>query len=444
MFLNPQDISDFLEHPRRFFAAMTDLVPKPGEFAIYQAHILAYSDARPRSCTIQEPSWNMNSGKASSCGLRVYESMPDKCWKTTRRIVISSPPDSPEPACASHWLPLDHVRISVETVKVTISWSDCGQLESIGDQNYGAHHSFIYKAHEPNRKIELRFASKAEARQFKVTILSPTEMPPQVSSKLEICSAFQSARIHRLFDADEPDCHGYHAITSTRKSPQGPHMTEIFYAYRDIDWILVSKNGMPSVVQLPQLCVPHYISTIPKLHYFPRQSDVQPEFSKVVEARGTAHLDLGSDHDLCRFMHALTGWHLKFFRKIERLTLTDTRPLVGSSKTTFKGVSVQLWEKSSSEGPSRIHFAVRLDGEVSNRWITASIVENNYVCKYTTLEIQRIAIQRGVGIDTKEMTARRRVKEDQSSIKPKWKIGMTFKTNSGKCNRFYMGNGLRR
>jgi len=42
-------------------------------------------------------------GKTTSCcELRVYESMSGECWKTTRRLVLSSTPDASEPWCISH------------------------------------------------------------------------------------------------------------------------------------------------------------------------------------------------------------------------------------------------------------------------------------------------------------------------------------------------------
>ena len=38
----------------------------------------------------------------SSCELRMYELMSDECWKTTRRLVLSSSPNIPEPWCISY------------------------------------------------------------------------------------------------------------------------------------------------------------------------------------------------------------------------------------------------------------------------------------------------------------------------------------------------------
>ena len=432
MFLSMQDIKEFLVQPSRFFGAMEGRSPQPGELAIYQAPISTYTDISAQSYTSTRSSVKLVSGKDSSCGLRVYETVPDKCWKTTRRLVISSSPDGTEPLCVSHWLPLSHVRILVDCAKVTVAWSDCGQLETISDQNYGVQHSFVYKPDLPNRKIQLEFPNLTDAQCFKEHLLLPTEMPPQIITKLEVHSSFQSTRIYRVFDTDEPDNHGYHTIAMTKKSPQGPHMTEVFFAYRDLDWVIGTKNGVPSLLDLSGLVVPAYKSTISKLQYKPQPSDASPEFSDVTEKPSQAHLELGCDHDLFLFMHGLTGWRLKYFRAVEHLVLIDAKTLLGSSKHTFNDVDIQLWEKASMEGRSRTHLAVRLDGQIKDRWITTPLSDDRYSVKYNTLEIQRLAISRGVGIDTKEMSANKCGTEGRSSVKKKWRIAMSFRDGSGK------------
>ena len=40
--------------------------------------------------------------KTASCELRLYEAMSDECWKTTRRVVLSSTADISEPWCISY------------------------------------------------------------------------------------------------------------------------------------------------------------------------------------------------------------------------------------------------------------------------------------------------------------------------------------------------------
>lgn len=119
-FLSPEDSAEFFTQPLAFFAASEDIKPRPGELANYQKSLSAYSDSNSRPILGDQRARTMVSSETSSCGLRVYESMPDKCWKTTRRLVVNTPPDSTRPECVAHWLPTDQIKLVVGGAKVTI------------------------------------------------------------------------------------------------------------------------------------------------------------------------------------------------------------------------------------------------------------------------------------------------------------------------------------
>lgn len=227
-FLSPEDAAEFFTQPLIFFAASEDIKPRPGELAIYQKSLSAYSDSSSRPILGDQRARTMVPSETSSCELRVYESMPDKCWKTTRRLVVNTPPDSTRPECVAHWLPADQIQMVVGGAKVTVKWTDDGKMIRKNLGNCAYHFSYIYDADEPNRKIDLDFGSASDAQVFERCLLLPTEMPPQVTTKVEIPSAFQDIRICRLFDVDEPD-QQYHSIALTKKNPKGPHTTEIYY-----------------------------------------------------------------------------------------------------------------------------------------------------------------------------------------------------------------------
>ena len=429
-FVNLENAIGFFAQPLVFFAALEAVKPRPGELAIYQASFCTYSDCSPRANLGDGRALTMVSSQTSSCGLRIYESMPDKCWKTTRRLVVNTPPDSTKPECLSHWLPLDRIKVVVGGTKVTIKWSDCGQLIKKELGNLLFHYSYIYKADEPNRKIDLEFGSTSEAQSFESCLLLPTEMPPQVATKTELPSAFQDIRIYRLFDVDEPD-QQYHSIALSKKNPKGPHTTEIYYAYRDLDWIISTKNGTPCIIDFPALQISHYVSTIPRLQYKPNASDPTPEFSDVVAEFKAARFELGCDHDLKRFLHGLTGWTIRFYRPLSKLLLVETGHLLKNPKEQYKGVSVQLWEKAAEEGQPRIQLAVRLGEEASNRWITASLFEARCRSEHSTVsynvEFQALALKRGVEVDTKHMTAATRGgAREEATNKKRWKTTLVF------------------
>ena len=425
MFLSPKDMSDFFILPKQFFAAMKDRDPRSGELAIYQASISAYFDYSQPLISSQQLSPSIAAGKFSSCGLKLYESLPDKCWKATRRLVISSPPHGNDPRCASHWLPPSDVRIFVEGAKATVIWSGCDHLEKTRGQNYDYHYSYIYKLGQPNRRITLEFRNEQEARDFRGCLLALTEMPPHVETKVEIPSAFHNTRIYRLFDVDEPD-RQYHAISSTKNTPKGPHMTELYYTYRDLDWAFEVKNGGLNTIKFPRLRAAHYLSTVPRLKYEPLPTDFDPQFREVTEAMKTAKLELDCDHDVKNVMFGLTGWTLKFFRTLSKIALIDSNPLLYKSKTIYKEVYVQIWEKAAEEGRSRIQFAVRLESEARDRWITASFPGSKYSSEARTAEVSGLSVQRGNEVDIKHMSAVTRGMEERAKDKDNWRIVLTF------------------
>lgn len=434
-FLSRHNADGFFTQPLTFFATSEEIKPHSGELAIYQTSLSTYRDSSPRAVQGNGRARTIVSSETSSCGLRVYESMPDECWKTTRRLVVNTPPDSTKPECVSHWLPVDQIKMVVERTKVTVRWSDCGQLKRKELGNCAFQYSYIYKADEPNRKIDLEFGSALEACRFEECLLLPTEIPPQATTKIEIPSDFQDIRIYRLFDVDEPD-RQYHSIALSKKNPKGPHMTEIYYVYRDLDWVVRTKNGMASIIDFPSLRTSHYVSTMTGLQYKPNATDPTPEFSDVVEAFKPARFNFGCDHDLKRFMHGLTGWTLKFFRPLSKVHLVGTGHLIKNPKEQYKGVCVQLWEKAAEEGQPRIQLAVRHGEETKDRWITASLFEAHCRSEHSMMsynvEFQALLLERGVEIDTKHMTATTRGLKEQAVSKRKWKTTLTFEQTERK------------
>lgn len=425
MFLSPNDMSDFFILPKQFLAAMKDRDPRSGELAIYQASISAYFDCSQPLASGQQLSSSIAADKFASCGLKLYESLPDKCWKATRRLVISSPPHGKDPRCVSHWLPPSNIRISVEGAKATVIWSGCDHLVKTRGQNYDYHYSYIYKPEQPNRRITLEFRDEQEARHFRGCLLTLTEMPPHVETKVEIPSAFHNTRIYRLFDVEEPD-RQYHAISSTRSTPKGPHMTELYYAYRDLDWDFEVKNGCLNTIKFSGLRAANYLSTVPRLKYEPLPTDCDPHFKEVTEFMRTAKLELDCDHDVKNVMLGLTGWTLKFFRTLPKIALIDSSPLLRKSKTTYKEVYVQIWEKAAEEGRSRIQFAVRLESEARDHWITASFPGSKYGSEARTAEVSGLSVRRGDEVDIKHMSAVRRGIEERAKGKDNWRIILTF------------------
>lgn len=218
-FLNIEDSRAFCAQPRRYFQAMAGRDPIRGELAIFNTVLESFEDRDgPQIPT-------------SSCGLRIYESMPHQRCKTTRRLVVSSPAGdaSITPWCASHWIPLSKIRLQIDDSLVTMSWSDLKQCEKIGRGNFDYHFAYVYKPEEPNRKLFMRFSSGYEAERFEECIFFLTEAQDHVErrSTMEIPATGQELRVYDL--QDEIDRSRYHVIALAIRSSL-MHMCELYYS----------------------------------------------------------------------------------------------------------------------------------------------------------------------------------------------------------------------
>ncbi|KAL8805454.1 MAG: hypothetical protein Q9200_005419 [Gallowayella weberi] len=437
-FLTAGDLRAFRTGPESFFHAVRGREPRPGELTIFQTVLKSYrstdSSSSPKSF--------------GSCELRLYEQLDEVCWKSIRRLVISSTADSKTLGSVSHWLPLSNVRLQVEDCTVTLSWSDCGHLEKKSGGNYNPYYSFIYRSDTPNQKVILVFNLSDDAQKFEDCLLYLTETPPQVreTTKIDSASAFQETRIYSLFDQDDPD-RGYHGIVYAKKSPKTYHYSQIFYIYRDLDFSFQNQN--PAEILLHDVRVPHYISTRHKMLSKPKDGDAAPDFREVTWALQPLPLTFSTEYDAVNFMTGLTGWRLKFYRQSAKLVLTDTSHF-RKPKKTHKGAEIQLWEKAAEAG-LLTQLIVRLtDGE--KPWLSARLEASGGGLGLPTggvVELKGLAFQQGKDLDTKHMEAN---SGEEATAKPCWKFSVTFKegaesnefmTQSGLLSSFTQGLGLR-
>ncbi|KAL9591960.1 MAG: hypothetical protein Q9179_007195 [Wetmoreana sp. 5 TL-2023] len=348
-FLTVNDLDEFRKGPKRFFNAVRGRDPQPGELTVFQTVLKSYRD------TNASPPMDTSESDATPrsleyCELRMYEQMDDTCWKTIRRLVVSSAADSKKLGCVSHWLPTSNVRVQVEDCTVNLSWSDCGHLEKKSGGNYNPYYSYVYRSDEPNQKVILLFRCSEDAQRFEDCVLFPTETPPQVlqASKVDNPSAFQESRIYSLFDQDDPN-RAYHGIVYAKKSPKTYHHSQICYVYRDLDFRF--RNQTVTEIELQHVRVPHYISTRHKMLSKPKESEVVPHFRMVTLAHQAFNMAFACDEDAIHFLSGLTGWRLKFYRQCAKLILTDTSQF-RKPKKTHKDTEIQLWEKAAPEDTS--------------------------------------------------------------------------------------------
>ncbi|KAL8699392.1 MAG: hypothetical protein Q9224_001432 [Gallowayella concinna] len=416
-FLTAGDFKAFREGPENFFNAVRGREPRPGELTIFQTVLKSYRNTNTSS----------SPKSFGSCELRLYEQLDGVCWKSIRRLVISSTADNKTLGSISHWLPLSNVRLQVEDCTVTLSWSDCGHLEKKSGGNYNPYYSFIYRSDTPNQKVVLLFGRSDDAQKFEDCLLYLTETPPQVrmTAKIDSATAFQETRIYSLFDQDDPD-RGYHGIVYAKKSPKTYHFSQIFYIYRDLDFSFYNQNL--AEVLLHDVRVPHYISTRHKMLSKPKDGDRAPDFREVTWAFQPLPLTFSTSDDAVSFMSGLTGWRLKFYRQSAKLVLTDTSQF-RKPKKTYKGAEIQLWEKAAEAG-LLTQLIVRLtDGD--KPWLSARLEATAGGVGLQiggVAELKGLVVQQGKDLDTKHMEANT---EEAATVKACWKFTVTFKEGAG-------------
>ncbi|KAL9039237.1 MAG: hypothetical protein Q9180_002650 [Flavoplaca navasiana] len=426
-FLAASDANEFRKGPKRFFDAVKGRDPRPGELTVFSTVLKSYRNVNVTTSSASPSLGDHAHSSFDSCELRLYEQMDETCWKSFRRLVVSSSADSKKLGSVSHWLPMSNVRVQVEDTTVTISWSDCAHLEKKSGGNYNPYYSFVYRPDTPNQKVILLFNDSEAAQRFEDCVLYLTETPPQVRlvNKLDSTSAFQETRIYSLYDQDDPD-RGYHGIVYAKKSPKTYHFSQICYIYRDLDFSFLNQNA--SEIELQNVRAPQYISTRHKMLSRPKDSDAPPEFREVTSVFWPVQLTFSTDDDAVQFLSGLTGWRLKFYKQCAKLVATDTSHF-HKPKKTYKNAEISLWEKSASEVGSLTQLLVRLP-EMDRPWITAMLESSGGGLGLPSggvAELKNLVIQQGKDLDTKHMKANC----EETNSKHCWKFTITFKIASG-------------
>lgn len=142
-FLHPQDRVEFYGHLRRLYEGLRVRNPRLGEVLICRQP-LAFYETQHSDLPSSEPGETSLPEMHTLCEVSLYEHTPSQSWQTVRRLVICSSPSSNPVFCTTYWLPLSRVRVQRQDDQVVLSWSDCGQIHSRPDGEYGYCWSYIY------------------------------------------------------------------------------------------------------------------------------------------------------------------------------------------------------------------------------------------------------------------------------------------------------------
>lgn len=268
-------------------------------------------------------------------------------------------------------------------------------------------------------------------------------------------------------------------------------------AYRDLDFTF--QNHVPSLIEFPAISSPSYISTMPRIASKPDESTRSPQFQDVVRDFREAQFSFSCDHGkqlrplthllaICRqhFLRCIptryrkihgslnwleshilpVGWrspgqryvldahHKLSRREVDKLIAVESKHIL-TSKKSYPAAGVQLWEKTSGEGPPKIQLAVRFANVSKYHWLTASrkteylfVTSRDWPADYENVAVSESAIaasaepgnntvlrnlkvQRGSDIENRGMTASCRSTAEQKDPTKPWTVTISFNAKDG-------------
>ena len=419
-FLNLSELNDFLQYPKNFFKVTSEREARPEEFLVFREGLYAFDQRSNALGPRSSISGGIVNQARSSCEVSLYELVPSECWKTQRRIVISSALDATDPWCYSYWLPISQVRATGQGRDVELHWSDCNQLEKKSNGNYGHNHSLVYRPDSPNVNINMQFQDAEAAGEFKAAILRPWVVPFETDN-LKCKASFGSAggaddspssapvgqelSVWQLMDADGAMRQIYLSIVYVERNAQSGFLTNVYFVHRDVDFAMeqVGKNS----VSFELLRVPRPVSNVRNLKYPPKEKgaceDVEWGFAN-------ADFHFENDGDIPRFMKSLIGWELVFCC---RASSVQSGILMKPGTWRQRDIIVTVWSALEEAGVNRgLRVATRWMGDVQTskdyKWSVA-VVSSTTNCTIgpgaSKVILKDIELARGVQLDVKKLVA---------------------------------------
>ena len=431
-FLSLADQNEFLDYSRKYFEDIERRRPLPGEFFAFRDGLRSCKLRNPSTTsghTFQEPLLEAS----APCEITLYGLIPDKVWKTTRRLVISSSPATRNRWCFSRWLPLHKVQVQENGRQVSLIWSDCDHLERTTDGRYISHWSYVWKPDQPNRILELEFDGLEAAGYFVNCILRPYETPyatPYVKLAAQYASpsAAQEVQIYDLCDINETGGKGYNAVVFVRREPSVNYSCDVYFVHRDFDFDF--KDTTKYLIEFPNLPTPQYTSDKTDFIYEPKQEDGDnPNLADVELLLSSSSFAFDSHEDRVKVIEHLVGWKLTFCRQALAVHLKVRGHLLSES---HERLLVSIWEKTlPQESSSRHVLAMRSSRKRGGAppWITAQLsglVSIKEAGRKSKVVLSNLAFRRGDMIDSGEMSATGRVVERIWHPERKWAATVMF------------------
>jgi hypothetical protein len=122
-FLTVGDVQLFMSIAKRFFDGVRGREPQAHESLIFRCVVDTFEQLDPVNAKSLVPK-----EKFDSCELRLYEKAGSEGWNSTRRLVISSSANDPNPWSINYFLPMSRVQLCCDEGRfVKAKWSNCCQ-----------------------------------------------------------------------------------------------------------------------------------------------------------------------------------------------------------------------------------------------------------------------------------------------------------------------------
>lgn len=417
-FLSPVELQRFFDLPEAMFLAQSNRHAREDEFLIFREGLQSFDHRTPQPQPKANVNRNDHTTKAhSSCEISLYGAVPTECWKTVRRLVVSSALDVTHPWCHSYWLPISNIQVHGEERDVELSWSDCSNLMTWGDGEYGHFYSYVWNPDRPNHIVNVQFETLDAADEFRASILRPWATPFEfdnlslvkqfgsVSStrgNTDILSQDKELSIWRLRDLQTKALE-YLSIVSVERRPYYGYTTTVHFLGSGVD-IAIEEIADHSL-HFPALWGPKYLSNVIKTR---RKPTLEAECADIEWTERDATFHFANEDEMALFAKTIVDWDLKFYCRAPSMQMGH------GLHSTMRDVIVSLWEKPSGSSPfdTQIMLTIRWMGEILRndeyRWLTAKIESpNDCIAKADArkMTLRRVTVCQGDELDIQSLRA---------------------------------------
>ncbi|KAI9736267.1 MAG: hypothetical protein M1834_001153 [Cirrosporium novae-zelandiae] len=347
------------------------------ELCIFSTTLTSYTIYLPAempSPTAREPDADM------TYRLYLFEAKSEEAWKTVRRISVEEYDSlSNRMVSTSSWLSIADLQLWADGERVTISWSDCNHIEEKRQGDYGRAYSRVYKPHDPNSRMTLRFADTTMIPNFIKYISSLSrafsDRPPnyiQISDQQYL----------NIYDILRGSLLRYSALFVVNTT-LGQSSSALYLLSKDLDLHLAFLEDKKLLqLDLNGLRSPYYISQVRDWRTNKLELPIGRCESVTLipsAASFTLHVEPLGDRNTTKpprpfamLLKSLTSWDIKFFTNVIRV---QSQPIsrLGRSKD-YGRAELILWdEETAGHWSSKVTIRLTDNTPTMPKWLTASL-----------------------------------------------------------------------